>query len=453
MAGQKVYLAGTDDNWHRRGRPAVPEGTTPIGGLPPVPPTGRAAVHSEVFYEHIAGVNCLYKNASSTNVHQNWQAVSDYIIDLGFRTVRDRIHPDATPARANQRLAYPYLAAAGVKLHTSIGVCFVTDNQHNSDCVAEMATQYGSEAENMWRSVGGWNEPNDAPQAANWQDLTKANQQDVYAKIKANAFTNSILVAGPALKDGEPTLQNDFTILGATGISSFVDIGDFHRYPGGIPSTRLDERLGWARTAFPAPLPMYCTEGGFNTGLTALTGGNPFDQNTQATYMLRWFGEHYLRGVRPFLFELMDDPDLTVWEHNWGLVAVNESLDPADWTTKVSYTAIKRYFSRLADGTTPYTPVPLDITVSGGDGKYKDILLQKRGGKWILLMWRDVSVWNTSTRTPITVAPQTITFTLSTAMPSAVYNPRTSATAVATLSSRTTHTVSLAGDLLMVEIG
>ncbi|HMI58622.1 MAG TPA: hypothetical protein VK511_11265, partial [Gemmatimonadaceae bacterium] len=98
----------------------------------------------------------------------------------------------------------------------------------------------------------------------------------------------------------------------------------------------------------------------------------------------------------------------------------NYGLMHNDGTPKPAYTAMKNMLTLLADPGAAATPKPLGYTLVGATPTIRQALFQKRDGRYYLVLWNDVLVYNTSGKTDITnsvvpiavqltVQPRTIT--------------------------------------------
>ncbi len=143
-------------------------------------------------------------------------------------------------------------------------------------------------------------------------------------------------------------------------------------------------------------------------------------EDVAGVYTPRVLLEHYLRGEkRVYTYELIDefdDPGLTNPEAHFGLLRRDLSPKPA-------YTAMKNLLGLLDDPGPAFTPAPLPVKVTGypSDGKY--VLTQKRNGQYVLLLWRDVSIYDPVTQTPQPVTPTNVTLQLAKGMNLSVYRP------------------------------
>jgi len=436
-------ISGTD-YWTRRGRTNKAEGTSPGGGPPP--PGGEPAIWSELIAQSF-GINTHY--SFSPTVYGNDFAVTGLITDLGVRFIRDKIVQDNNA----QELRFPQLAAAGVKVHSTIGQLGGSDPTPTSTC-NYVNSHYGSDADSIFRSFGGCNEPNASGRPGNWDTQTKALQQELYEKVQATSNLNSIPVTGPSLHDQVNSLQQDNINLGNTGIKNYMDFGDFHHYQGGgLPTNLLNGRINWLQTQIGNTKKWTSTEGGYNNGVGITGHGNPVPNDVSAKYMPRLVMEHHLAGTVCFWrYELLDDPDPggnTDWEAHFGIVAT-PSQDADTWNVKEEYTTMKRFLNLVGDPGPTYTPAPLHIDVSVPDSDSKWVLTGKRDGTYLLLVWRDVKLYDNHGY--LTPASKNVQLAFSGSTPIKVYRPYQSASPEFT-GNVSNHTLSVGGQLFAVEIG
>jgi hypothetical protein len=144
-------------------------------------------------------------------------------------------------------------------------------------------------------------------------------------------------------------------------------------------------------------------------------------------YLPRLLLEHYLRGAkRTYTYELVDefeDPDLTDPEAHFGLMRRDLSPKPA-------YTAMKTLLGLVSDPGPSFTPDSLAVTIDGfpDDGRY--VLTQKRTGQFVLLLWRDVAIFDPQQQTRLPVTPTSVTLRLARSADLKVYRPSQGASSV-----------------------
>lgn len=257
-------------------------------------------------------------------------------------------------------------------------------------------------------SMAGYNEPNGPGRPANWAALTLQHQQWLWTLGQRLG----IEVHGPSLHDQVPTLADDYAALGASGVGDFCSAINIHRYPGGqSPSQLIDQRATLARSAL-GPKRVHCSEGGYYTALQSFGGSNAVSEDAQAIYAPRHLMEYVVRGMKFWQYELMDDPDSTRLdrEKKPGMVAVG-SADPATWRAKPAFASMQSLLRATADPGTAFTPRPLRMR-NDGPSDLRWVAAGRRDDSRFLVLWRDVDVYNTATRTDLAVAAQPVTVTL-----------------------------------------
>lgn len=451
-----------------------------VSRLPPDPPPspGVKAVWGETLARAL-GINVHYKFAGNSGLvyrTANCSWYTDALIDMGIRTIRDRLVPNSNGGRVAQRLWFPQLRDAGTRIHVSLGtfdteVSGRTSAQMNTDVQALMDefAQYGNAAavERIFVSCGGVNEPNGSFSShPNWYVDTAKWQEKIFDAVKAR-YPN-MLVLSPANHDKVGTdaqRQNHYVQLASQGIDQHVDVGDFHHYSGGIvPSGDYDSRIKWMRVAYPAPKPIMSTEGGFNVGIGITTNGMPVSDQAAAVYAPRHLMETWIRNVqRWWKYELLNDPDAGApsdYESWWGCI-YTPSLDPATWTKGLQFYAFKNFLSIIGESgrwdAPSYTTTPLPVEVTGGGSNFKWRLFQKSNGKHLVIMWRDVSVYNyskaTGTGSMVTISPVNAVVKFETSKNVSIYSPTDQATPTSTPGSVTQVSVPMDGKLKIVEVG
>src|SRR3954454_24105084 len=333
---------------------------------------------------HLPFLDTPYKDAT---------AVANALSDLGVRHVRDDL-------RTNDPREY-----AGIKTVADKGIRFnlIMGNPSSPDSAATyvntVATQLPTGSVESLEGSNEWDISGDPLWAVNL--LTR--QRDLYTAAKANPATAALPVLSPAL-------AFKWNYVAAGDLSPYADIANGHMYPGGYkPSNEVGNITTAIRGSVPNTKPLITTEAGYHNALNTTNGHLPVPEDVAGVYTPRVLLEHYLRGEkRVYTYELIDefdDPGLTDPEAHFGLLH-------RDFTPKPAYTAMKNLLGLLSDPGPAFTPQALPFWVSGypSDGKY--VLTQKRNGQYVLLLWRDASIYDPVTKQPQTVTPAPVTLTL-----------------------------------------
>ena len=230
--------------------------------------------------------------------------------------------------------------------------------------------------------------------------------KDLYTAFKADPATKNIVVIGPSLgKTYEPGKNP----LVGSGLSAFVDRGNFHPYFGGNPfsfpsryatiekylwhgthpGTNIDEAPYAIDTYAPpfAPKPMVATEAG------CATDTNGTSESAHGKYIPRMFLEYFRKGIkRTYSYEFVDEfEDANNREARFGLLRRDLSPKPA-------YTALSNLIHLLSDKGKAFVPGKLDYTLTVSPvGEYTrtayvhSLLLQKRDGAFYLCLWHEIA--------------------------------------------------------------
>jgi hypothetical protein len=148
--------------------------------------------------------------------------------------------------------------------------------------------------------------------------------------------------------------------------------------------------------------PVMATEAGYQNALQATKGQPPVSEDAAAAYVPRLFLDMFAAGVaRTYLYELVDehaDAGLTNAEDHFGLLR-------SDFSEKPAFQSLATLL-RLTDGSGPgFALTPLRLNVVGAPTDMRRLLLQTGPQSYALVLWRDVSVWDTTQRRALTVTP------------------------------------------------
>ncbi len=287
------------------------------------------------------------------------------------------------------------------------------------------------EGANEWDNFGG----------ANWTSTLRSYQSELYAAAKANPATAGLPLLAPSL-----AFSANYAELGTqTGVA---DIGNSHLYPGGRkPSVDIAaaHQSSENRTGTNATI---VTEAGYQNATSTTSGHHPVSEAAAATYLPRMLAEHVLAGTkRVYSYELIDESVNTAKtdiEAHFGLLR-------HDWSPKPAYTAMKNLLALLDDDESRFSPDALSYSTSGADSDLRQILTQRSDGTFVLLLWRDVSVWSTSTRSATNVATTPVTVSLAEPSRVQLYQPNGSATPTP-MGARTEVTVPLGAELVALTL-
>jgi len=251
----------------------------------------------------------------------------------------------------------------------------------------------------------------------NWANTVRSHQQSLYQTVKGNSSTAQYPVLAPSIVNGHALVGD---------ISAFVDYGNAHNYFGGNPPSHVGINSIEAHLAAAAKnsgsKPIVTTETGWHNALGNVTMFKGAPEQVTGKYVPRTFLEHFNKNsFRTYAYELIDQgTDQNDGEKNFGLLRNDGSPKPA-------YTALKNLVSLLKDPGPSFSPSSLDYTLSGSTADVHKTLLQKRDGKFYLILWVEKRCYDPKIKQLIAVPSQQVTLKLKTPISMAVtYLPNTS---------------------------
>jgi len=395
--------------------PPPPPPGPPPPPPPPPPPGSTQAVWSDTFVGSV-GIATHFNYWDLLPYGNNVNATIAAIKNGGFRFIRDGLSVDVNSG-SNDRYwgVMKQLTDQGIKLVLVTQPVYLGNNrwvtspytnQSNLDTAVKrvgasgiLAFEGPNEVDNnnsFWGGIPAY--------GAN----TKAYMAAMYKHAKAIAPSVSVIGLTTTSSYGSSFIGD---------ISSYMDAGTLHPYPGGkVPTAALASTESALSVLNGAHKPWWVTETGYYTSTSATTNVYQpgVSEAAQAKYALRLYLDYFNAGiVHTSIYEIADEhSDKSNAEMNYGLLHNDGSPKPA-------YTALKNMLTLLADPGTAYTPTALSYSLTGATSTIRQALFQKRNGKFYLVLWNDVSVFNTSAKTDISNSVVQIAVTLG-ALPHAV---------------------------------
>lgn len=421
--------------------------TGPVVG----PGTGRpvGAVWSDKFVSSV-GVATHFTYWDLLPYGNNVNQTINSLKAAGFRFVRDGLSVD-TDAGSNNRYwgVMKQLTQSGIKLVLVTQPAYLGNqrwvaapyaNQSNLDTAVNRVGASG---------ILAFEGPNEVDNNnGNWGGIpaygarTKQYQAAMYAHAKQIAPSVPVIGLTTTSSYGSSFIGD---------ISAYMDAATIHPYPGGgIPMGSLPSAENAASILNAAHKPYWVTETGYYTAphATVSVYQPGISEAAQAKYSTRLYLDYFNAGiVHTSLYEIADEHvDQNNAEANYGLLHNDGSPKPA-------YTAIKNLLGLLADPGATFTPTTtLSYSLAGTTSTVRQSLFQKRDGRFYLILWNDVSVYNTSAKTDVAnaVLPVAVTFTT---QPRSItrYQPLASATGTSVPSSKTV-AVSVTDSPVILEI-
>ncbi|MEP9362040.1 fibronectin type III domain-containing protein [Nocardioides sp. CN2-186] len=359
-------------------------------------------------------------------------AVAAKLSDLGVRHVRDDLFLNSP----RQYAAIRTVADQGIGFDLIMGR--PDSGATPADYVRTVADQLPAGAVESIEGVNEW----DLFGGDNWVAEMTDWQKQLYAAARASSATSGLPLLAPSL-----AFRQNYASV--PDLSAYSDLANAHMYPGGfLPSNEITRITQALRGMIPTK-PLITTEAGYHNALNSDNGHRAVPEDVAGVYLPRLLLEHVRRGEkRVYSYELIDeftDPGLTNPEANFGLLH-------HDLTPKPAYTSMQRLLALMADPGPEITPGSLAVAADGfpSDGRY--VLTQKRDGSFVLLMWRDVSIYDPTTQQPVAVTPKDVTLRLADPAQLKVYRPSDSGDPVGGTTTGTSLPLKLDGEVTAIAI-
>jgi hypothetical protein len=346
---------------------------------------------------HIGFLNTTYGNIGM---------IQTELIKSGIRHLRDSADNNSLTDGVYARMA---------SLSSSAGVKFNLIFDPRSVAVSQFDAQLASIGTAAVESIEGPNEY-DISGDSNWPTVLPAYQSNLYSAVKGDS--NPTIAAYPVLGF---SLVNTGSYATMGNRESTWDFGNQHPYPGGnfpaAPGSQFPENQANLLKINPTKRHS-ATESGY---YTMPDGSQGVSTTAVGKYIPRIYFEYFNAKIaRTYMYEFADDfsdPNNTNLQNHFGMIQ-------ADGTEKPSFTATKNLIAILGDPGTTFTPSTLLYGLTGNIGYVQHTLLQKRNGRFYLILWLEVASYNLGSKLDIAVAPQAVQFSTGQVFSSAnLYDP------------------------------
>jgi hypothetical protein len=339
------------------------------------------------------GVNAhLYWDDTS---YADFETIQARLRELGVRYIRDGI----CDACAGGIHRLKRLAAVGIRANVIVGDLpgGVPKMQANLDAIR-------TQVRGAIASIEAPNEP-DVSGDPLWLEHTRAYQRELYARVNGTPAIAGIPVLGPAVVWSRAAVGD---------LSSYLDQGNFHPYPGGRPpfyNIALERQL---TAHIAAAKPITATEAGYHADLSQ-TGHPGTSERATAMYIPRLALEGFRLGVqRTYVYQLADPwtpaqaqaRGVSLMENSFGLLRSDLSRKPAFLTLRNLLRATGAVAAPAATGS------GLRYGLEGAGPDVRQLLLRVADGSFALVLWRGVSVWDPIAKRDIVPAANPLTVVL-----------------------------------------
>lgn len=261
----------------------------------------------------------------------------------------------------------------------------------------------------------------------NWVNDLRDYQKQLWQAIKGDSVTNGVQVYGPSLVEA-----GAYNTLG--DMSAYQDYGAMNNYMSG----RNPGNSGWGDDSYGSldwnvratkkasvSKPIVTTESGYHNVITTANSHRGIPEDIAGKYTTRLVLEQFNYGIgRTYLYEFINvynNPDS---------LYVNFGLLRNDGSEKPAYSALKNLINLLKEPGASFTPGSLDYALGGSTDNIHHTLLQKKDGRFYLILWKEAYGYNVDIRQYLSVPSQKVSVTLNTYISKAtIYVPNDSADA------------------------
>lgn len=417
---------------------APPQSTEPTSLDPTDTDSGVVApARSADAFVHSIGVN-LHVSYFQTVYGTGWESIiKPRIQELGIRHVRDKgtvTSNDSWMEEVYSRMKD--LAATGVKFDLILSPVDDGTNYSSAAHIDRLMQYAGPAVE----SFEGLNE-HDLSGRTNWVTEVRTFQQAIWTKLKSNPSTHGLPVFGPSMGN----VKNSPKV---GDLSTYLEYAALHPYPGADrPMAVVSTNISYARN-ISGNRPQLATESGYHTAIQWTGAHPPVSEEAMGRYIPRLYLDYFNAGfAKSYIYELIDEgTSMSHREEAFGLLRV-------DGTPKPAFTSLKNLIAVLSDPGPAFTPGGLSYQLSGDITNVRHMLLQKRNGKFYLVLWYDA--WSYTMDQSSTAPPsnKVVTLTLTRESPLIrTFATLTSAAVKAQWTAASSATFSVPDSPLVVEI-
>ena len=348
---------------------------SPVSGTHNHTPVPEQAQSASAFIDSV-GVNAHLSYFDTA--YGNFARVEDDLRSLGVRHVREGVHlgnPDYNNLLFGRWIE---LGKMGVRFDA------VLDPREKLGALTPALIERIEQLSG--NTIESFEGPNELDiNMSNWIDVDREFQKSIFSSVQASSAQVRPQVIAPSLAFASKGEEFGGTLTG-------FDEGNLHPYPAGkMPSSVFPEQLDLARAVF-GDKPIVITESGYHNALNDHSDQPGVPEQTAAKYIPRLFLDNFCEHIpRTYLYEFFDekpDPALSDNQLHWGLVR-------ADGTEKPAYSALKNLIGELDDNAEAGPPLALSWTLSDSSPAIHHLLLKKSNGEFDLILWQEVSSYNT----------------------------------------------------------
>lgn len=335
------------------------------------------------------GLNLDTWSRSGAYTPERWPRLREAVRQLGVRSARVDVHLVSGDWGTQRQIQ---LGQDGVRLDVQLGDAFGRYSAGPFDAVYDV---FQRSLLPYAEAVEGTNEP-DLAGDPQWAIPALAHQRALVAALAATPGAERLAVYAPST--ARPNNQQWYGDL--TGLADYANA---HAYSGGrVGSFGLDLFNPPAAARLPGG-PLVVTEAGWQTEPTGVFSQPGVSEAVAARYLPKLILEAARRGIpRTYLFDLVDrfeDPKLEKIQAHFGLLRTDGSPKPA-------FGAVARLMAELRDprGDAKGSSAALAVRPRGQlPADLRMVALRSSDQSVVLALWRERSLWDITTGTPVAV--------------------------------------------------
>jgi len=370
-------------------------------------------------------------------LYGNFPLVQRELASLGILHLRDGVHLQSPDYNSMLYGRWAQLGKLGIRFNA------VADPRSNLGPITpELLEKVYLLSDRTIESFEGPNEM-DISGTDNWSTIDRDFNDTLYRAVRQMRDSRTVKLIGPSMAFASHGHQ-------VGDISGRNDFGNLHSYPAGkLPATIFPEQTDLA-TELSGSHAIIMTETGYHNALNDHNDQPAVSETAAAKYIPRLFLENYLHGIpRTYLYELLDeapDPNFKDNQLHWGIIR-------ADGTEKPAFNALKNLISELKDHAEPVHSQPLTWSISSIKPAIDHLLLEKSSGEFDLILWHEISSFDTRRQTDISNAPVTADLTLTVKAKSVkIYEPTSQAAPVRSYSEVKTFSIEIPDHPMVIQI-
>jgi hypothetical protein len=298
-------------------------------------------------------------------------------------------------------------------------------------------------------AVEGPNEYTHRYKFGQWADRLREYQALLYNTVKSDTELQALDVLAPTIWK---RIVEDYEQIASLG--AYADYGNLHLYTGGRKPSLfnrngsdepIDLAIRDAQIVVPGN-PVYITETGFNIADGVSPSKWKVTTDVAAKYTLRNLMELFLRRdvvKRVNIYSLIDDEHR---DQHYGLLS-------ADLTPRPAYFALRNMIQLVSDPGPEFVTASLPHEIVTDDPNVRSVLLQKRDGRFLLLLWQDAESYDRTAATAREIQPSRVQVDFGRSVASvAIYTPTMSASMQHELKTVTSATLDIPDHLVVAEL-